>query len=58
MIHNKSTLECSIAELIVGVRRRTGHNGVSEVVLAMLIILHVFPFEGVAPATACSSGPT
>lgn len=28
----------------------------SEVVLAVLIIFHVFPFEGVAPAAAVSSG--
>lgn len=37
---------------------RTGHERVSEVVLAVLIIFHVFPFEGVAPASADSSGTT
>lgn len=30
----------------------------SEVVLAVLIIFHIFPFEGIAPATADSSGTT
>lgn len=62
MINNKSALGSSMKNLlgggVGGVQIRTGHEGVSQVVLAVLIIFHVFPFEGVAPATADSSGTT
>lgn len=49
-------MEDMFGERVGGAQIRTGHKGVSEVVLAVLIIFHVFPFEGVAPTTADSSG--
>lgn len=35
---------------VLGGGRRTGHEGVAEVVLAVLVVFYVFPFERGAAA--------